>query len=292
MPALAITETSTAVSEVAQLVLTVQEGDVCVRTDENKSYIALNATNATMADWQELLTPTDSVTSVNGNVGVVVLTTTDISEGTNKYYTEAKVSANTDVAANTAAKHTQNTDDKIIEGNSSIEVIDTGSDGNVQIKTENVLVGQFHSSGIVDLPKQSGCKAYRNTSVQVISNGALTKVELNAESYDTQSEFDITTNYRFTTKIAGKYLVIGQVQYEGTIADKLQNAYIYKNGASVAFGIDTPNINGSQITTRAIDIIELAIDDYLELWTYQDSGGDLNVRYNQDRTYLSIVKLN
>jgi hypothetical protein len=45
---------------------------------------------------------TGAVTSVNGEVGVVVLDTADISEDTNLYYTEARVSANTDVAANTA----------------------------------------------------------------------------------------------------------------------------------------------------------------------------------------------
>jgi len=43
-----------------------------------------------------------SVTSVNGQTGVAVLDTADISEDTNLYYTEARVSANTNVAANTA----------------------------------------------------------------------------------------------------------------------------------------------------------------------------------------------
>ena len=43
-----------------------------------------------------------AVTSVNGLDGVVTLDTADISEDTNLYYTEARVSANTDVAANTA----------------------------------------------------------------------------------------------------------------------------------------------------------------------------------------------
>ena len=43
------------------------------------------------------------VDSVNGQTGVVVLDSDDISEGsTNEYYTEAKVSANTSVVANTA----------------------------------------------------------------------------------------------------------------------------------------------------------------------------------------------
>jgi hypothetical protein len=48
---------------------------------------------------------TDSVSSVNGFTGAVNLTTANISEVTNLYYTEARVNANTNVAANTAARH-------------------------------------------------------------------------------------------------------------------------------------------------------------------------------------------
>jgi hypothetical protein len=46
--------------------------------------------------------PSVPVDSVNGQTGVVVLVTTDIDEGTNLYYTEARVAANAAVAANTA----------------------------------------------------------------------------------------------------------------------------------------------------------------------------------------------
>ena len=53
--------------------------------------------------WETLTIPTDAVTSVNTQTGNVVLDTDDISEGTsNLYYTDARVSANSDVAANTA----------------------------------------------------------------------------------------------------------------------------------------------------------------------------------------------
>jgi hypothetical protein len=46
---------------------------------------------------------TGDVDSVNGQTGTVVLDSDDIAEGsTNEYYTEAKVSANTSVVANTA----------------------------------------------------------------------------------------------------------------------------------------------------------------------------------------------
>lgn len=96
LPALAITDTHVAANEAGQLALTVQKGDVCVRTDENKSYIALNSDNADMGDWQELLTPTDAVISVNTLTGAVTLVTGDINEGAgegtiNLWYTDARV---------------------------------------------------------------------------------------------------------------------------------------------------------------------------------------------------------
>jgi hypothetical protein len=48
---------------------------------------------------------TNDVTSVNGFTGAVTLTTSNISEGTNLYYTDTRVDINSNVAANTAARH-------------------------------------------------------------------------------------------------------------------------------------------------------------------------------------------
>lgn len=91
LPALAITDTFVVASQVAMLALTAETGDVAVRTDQNKSYILAGTDPTVLGDWQELLTPTDTVLSVNGQTGAVVLTTTNITEGTNEYYTAAKV---------------------------------------------------------------------------------------------------------------------------------------------------------------------------------------------------------
>jgi hypothetical protein len=55
-----------------------------------------------MADWQLLESPTDAVQSVNGKSGTVILSTTDINEGTNKYFTDTRVSNNPTVSANTS----------------------------------------------------------------------------------------------------------------------------------------------------------------------------------------------
>jgi hypothetical protein len=48
-------------------------------------------------------------------------------------------------------------------------------------------------------------RAFRNTSVQNVTGDTFTKVELNAETFDTDSCFDSTTNYRFTPNKAGYY---------------------------------------------------------------------------------------
>jgi hypothetical protein len=72
LPALAITDTFVVNSQAAMLALsTAETGDVAVRTDVSKSFILKGTTYSTLADWQELLTPTDLVSSVNGRTGVV-----------------------------------------------------------------------------------------------------------------------------------------------------------------------------------------------------------------------------
>lgn len=78
LPAIAITETFVVNSQSAQLALSAQEWDVCIRTDQNKSYIQNWWSAWTMADWQELLTPTDAVTSVAWKVWVVTLVKWDV----------------------------------------------------------------------------------------------------------------------------------------------------------------------------------------------------------------------
>jgi hypothetical protein len=71
LPSIAITDTFVVINQAAQLALTAEVGDVAVRTDLNKSFILKTSPATTFANWQELLTPTDSVSSVFGRTGVV-----------------------------------------------------------------------------------------------------------------------------------------------------------------------------------------------------------------------------
>jgi hypothetical protein len=79
IPAIAITDTYVVASQAAMLALsTAETGDVAVRTDVNKSFILKGTTYSVLADWQELLTPTSTVLSVNGYIGAVSLVTSDV----------------------------------------------------------------------------------------------------------------------------------------------------------------------------------------------------------------------
>lgn len=71
LPDLAITDTSVVNSQAAMLALTAQPGDVAVRTDISKSFILIATPASSLANWQELLTPTDTITSVFGRNGTV-----------------------------------------------------------------------------------------------------------------------------------------------------------------------------------------------------------------------------
>jgi hypothetical protein len=75
IPAIAISNTFPVSNQIAMLATSAETGDIAVRSDENKSYILSGTDPSILGHWTELLTPTDSVLSVDGNTGVVDLST-------------------------------------------------------------------------------------------------------------------------------------------------------------------------------------------------------------------------
>lgn len=81
LPAIAISDTFVKSTQIDMLALIAEVGDVCVRTDLKKSFILKVNDPTLLANWQELLTPTDIVTSVSGKTGTVTLTSSDVGLG-------------------------------------------------------------------------------------------------------------------------------------------------------------------------------------------------------------------
>ena len=83
LPPLAITDVHVVADQAARLALTAQEGDVAIQTDDSSSWIYDGTT------WVQFGI-SGGVLSVNGQTGIVSLTTSDIAEGTNLYYTTTR----------------------------------------------------------------------------------------------------------------------------------------------------------------------------------------------------------
>jgi len=176
------------------------------------------------------------------------------------------------------------------DGDTKIQVEETADADEIVGKTAGVECLRFHANGILDLAKQSRSRAYLSTVDQSIPDITWTKIELNAESYDNQNEFDSTTNYRFTATEAGYYFASGKIVYTAVVDQKNYIVAIYKNGIRVSQ--KHTNASGTARAGVAVsDVIYLAEGDYLELWTYHDSGATKYVIYNSWLTFLTIHKL-
>ena len=122
--ATALTTVQTAVSESAQLALTAVEGDVVVRSDENKTYMKNAGTAGTMSDFTLLATPTDAVTSVNGGTGVVTVDTDLVNDTTPQLGGSLDVNGNniTGIVTSKGANYTAVNGDSLIITAGSITI--------------------------------------------------------------------------------------------------------------------------------------------------------------------------
>lgn len=240
LPAISITDIYTAENETAQLALTVQVGDICIRTDETKTYIALNDTNGSMSDWTLVQTPTDGVTSVNGDAGpIVVLTTSDITEGTNLYYTEDRVNANTHVSEAYAAKHTH--------ANSSIlanitEAFTTALKG----KLDGIESGATADQNSTEVPHDGGTKIPGATTVYAALNW-LADAITNGLAGKADTDHNHDADYLGITATATKATKL-ETARTITINGDASGSTSFDGSANVAITLDIDEIDGGLIT--------------------------------------------
>ena len=115
------------------------------------------------------------VSSVNGLTGVVVLTTTNIAEGTNLYYTEARVNANTNVAANTAARHA---------------AVTLGTANGLSLSTQQLSLG-LASAGVTGALSGTDWSTF-NSKQQALNGTGFVKISGTTISYDNTNYLPLT----------------------------------------------------------------------------------------------------
>jgi hypothetical protein len=114
---------------------------------------------------------------------------------------------------------------------------------------------------------------------QTIANTSYTKLEMDAEVFDTDSKYD-TSTYRFTPTVAGQYWVWGKFRFDDGVDIGSAIMAFFKNGTIIS---KTTEFTTDVTTLMFGIIVELDSDDYLEIYAYQNSGG--NVVVNGNATY-------
>jgi len=110
-------------------------------------------------------------------------------------------------------------------------------------------------------------RAYRS-GTQAYTTNTYTKIQINTEEFDTNSNFDSTTNYRFTPTVAGYYLITGQIQ---TSAGTYVETNIYKNGVAGAYS----QIGGAWGVPSIQLILMNGSTDYVELYGFITTSGNI-----------------
>ena len=108
---------------------------------------------------------------------------------------------------------------------------------------------------------------------QTIGTSSYTKVEIDTEIVDTNSKFDVA-NYRFTPAEVGYYIIGGFVRFDSSTTTADCGIIIYKNGSAYYKHVE----GKSSVTTKHINqVVYLDADDYVELYCYQNGGGNQTI---------------
>ena len=137
--------------------------------------------------------------------------------------------------------------------------------GPLTIQQNGVTLGTYGN-----IPTFSVYKAANQTG---ISSGVFTKVSWTVKEWDTNNNFDITTNYRFTPTIAGYYQFNWELDTGGN-STSASLADLYKNGSSYkrSNGVFVASINEQYVTGSALAYAN-GTTDYFEIYAYLAGGG-------------------
>ena len=124
--------------------------------------------------------------------------------------------------------------------------------------------------------------AYRATSAfSIPTANTFTKLELNAENFDTDNAFDSTTNYRFTPLTAGYY----EINCAGTCQNNARFIFtLYKNGSEIMRLADL-TVNDYTAGSSAVVYLN-GSTDYLELYAFA-TGATRGIPHGQIYTTFS-----
>lgn len=167
-------------------------------TLDNSGNLVATATvtaNAFVGDGSGLTNlPAAAVLSVNSQIGAVVLDTDDIAQGsTNEYYTDAKVSANADVVANTSKVGITTEQSNAIVSNTAKVGITPTQASEISANTLKVGITQAQSDAIVTNTAKTGITVQQASDIQTNNSKVGITTQQSADIIANNSKVGITS---------------------------------------------------------------------------------------------------
>jgi hypothetical protein len=156
--------------------------------------------------------------------------------------------------------------------------------GTLQLQSAGTTIATISSTGITTQVGAPTFGAYRSTSNQSFSANTWTKVQCQTEEWDTNSNYDNATNYRFTPTVAGYYQC--SASWSNDTSSTYNYLSIYKNGASSRLAIF--NGSGGVGATISATIYLNGSTDYIEMYIFSNTG---NIQAGSGGTYFQAAMI-
>jgi hypothetical protein len=146
------------------------------------------------------------------------------------------------------------------------------------------LAGQVLTASQIEMETNNKPLAvvYHGTT-QSLTNDTVTTLSANSERTDwsvTAMHDTTVNNSRITIRQDGLYLIIANVTFASNSTGR-RVVEIWQNNAVQYFGAEAAPVTGGGTTVTAARWLDLTTGDYVQIKTYQNSGGALNVTLNE-----------
>lgn len=151
-----------------------------------------------------------------------------------------------------------------------------------------MAISKINPNSLGGVPAFSGYIT-NGSANQSVTASTWTKVKIDTKSFDTNNNFDNTTNYRFTPTVAGYYQFNGCLSFNGTsmsgcVLAVVKNSTLYLAQSQVF----APFTNATILSASGV-IYMNGTTDYVELFGYNASASAAVFLYGVTSTFSGAL---
>lgn len=178
---------------------------------------------------------------------------------------------------------------KILDADSDtkVDAEENADEDIIRMDTAGNECFNMSSAGVLTLARNSAASAFSAASQDNITDQTWTQVVLGTEDYDIRGEF---ASNAFTATVAGKYLCIGSIYWQQTVADRMYFVGIYIND-TIKFQSIAHSAAVLQGDPCVAGVADLGVGGTVKLYGYVNIGAATADMQAGIGTRLMVIKI-